>query len=477
MRWMLVQEDFQGSEAITIDLTDKRALLIGTDPQCDLVVDKELYPSISRRHAVLEFKPSAGRIGKWYLTDNQSTNGTYINLQRLLGSHPIMQDDTVTLSINCLILKLVLVEDVSDESNDLNDGQPSTMGEKSSNSSFNQMLRSTNSSPCLLDGIPEVDPINTISQQHQIQAINSETKGNKTHPNRHDQAIGLQSRVDNSRVASAKNNSSQRSLSRSLPSASIPTLLETGATEQQSFKSTDDIRAVAIDSSRKQMIFASSAKTVIRGIDSELSVHERINDPKNPVNLIRFSCDGHKIALGLKDKSICIMNSKLDRELHLFKGHRMALSDISFSPDGTHLVSCALDKTIRIWDLESGCEEKSIPYQGLIQSIDYTACSKFILAAGRDRIIRRINPDLSNGVETVFKMNSGVEFIRCTESGLVATVCSDKTLRIFSLDDTTQPKLVAKYADRKCIVSICSKSRLFACVDSDNTVHIWSLMQ
>lgn len=479
MRWILIQEDYQGSEAITVDLTGKKSFLIGTDPQCDLVVSRQLYPSVSRKHAVLEFQPSTGPNGNWCLRDNQSTNGTYVNRKRLLSSHLIMQDDTLMLSIDCLILRLVLVEDESDNSCDLKDGHGSETEGKENNASLIQMSSATHDSRPLLEGSHEVEPINSFAQQHQRQALLSQEKATSNPPKKHDETIGLPSRADKSRDASSQSILPQRSLPKSIGSDSSPsitTLTEAGAIEQESFHTTDDIRALAVDSSSKRLIFATSEKTTIKCIGSDSPIYERINDPKNPVSVIRFSRDGQKIALALRDKSICIMDCELKRELVIFKGHRMGLSDIAFSSDGTHLASCALDKTIRIWGIESGTEEKIIHYQGLtISSIDYNASDKFILAAGRDRIIKRVNLDVSDKVENVVKLSSGVELIRFSKAGLVTTFCSDKTLRIFRLDKPTQPELCARYADQKCIISICNRSRLLAYVESGSCVHLWSL--
>jgi hypothetical protein len=65
-----------------------RALTIGRDPGCDLMVD---HQSVSRRHALL--RPTATG---WELSDLGSTNGTRINGWRLGATQALSPGDEVT---------------------------------------------------------------------------------------------------------------------------------------------------------------------------------------------------------------------------------------------------------------------------------------------------------------------------------------------------------------------------------------------
>ena len=71
---------------------------IGRDPRCQIVVDPALFASVSRRHA--EVRP-ADRAEEerptWWLCDLNSSNGTYLNGQRLRGCQLLRSGDRVTL--------------------------------------------------------------------------------------------------------------------------------------------------------------------------------------------------------------------------------------------------------------------------------------------------------------------------------------------------------------------------------------------
>src|SRR5579864_6365306 len=51
---------------------------LGRDPGCEVPLAAERYPMVSREHAILTIEN-----GRMRLTDNQSTNGTFVNGTRI----------------------------------------------------------------------------------------------------------------------------------------------------------------------------------------------------------------------------------------------------------------------------------------------------------------------------------------------------------------------------------------------------------
>jgi hypothetical protein len=89
-------EPLAASLLLVLDRAESERLLVGRHPSCDVVVDA---PSVSRRHAQLTH-----RAGTWVIQDLASTNGTWVNGERVgrtalragdiltLGSQPILLD-------------------------------------------------------------------------------------------------------------------------------------------------------------------------------------------------------------------------------------------------------------------------------------------------------------------------------------------------------------------------------------------------
>jgi len=79
-------------------LSTTQEVLIGRDPNCEIVLDSGLYGVVSRRHVAIRPLGSPASGGdSWLLCDLNSANGTYINGQRLQGCQKLQVGDRITL--------------------------------------------------------------------------------------------------------------------------------------------------------------------------------------------------------------------------------------------------------------------------------------------------------------------------------------------------------------------------------------------
>jgi WD40 repeat protein len=68
---------------------------------------------------------------------------------------------------------------------------------------------------------------------------------------------------------------------------------------------------------------------------------------------IALSPDGQLLASGSFDNEIKLWDMATRRELRTLSGHKASLRSLAFSPDGQRLASGSFDETIRIWQLSS----------------------------------------------------------------------------------------------------------------------------
>ena len=75
---------------------------------------------------------------------------------------------------------------------------------------------------------------------------------------------------------------------------------------------------------------------------------------RHQVNSVSFSPDGTKIVSASEDNTIRIWDVKTGKQIgEPLTGHTRAVNSASFSPDGTKIVSASQDGTIRIWNYPS----------------------------------------------------------------------------------------------------------------------------
>ncbi len=78
-----------------ISLNEKSSITIGRNPTCDVVLD---HMSVSRVHAVIE-----NRQGNFFIRDNNSLNGVYINGQRIYNEQMLKEKDVIVITNSKLL--------------------------------------------------------------------------------------------------------------------------------------------------------------------------------------------------------------------------------------------------------------------------------------------------------------------------------------------------------------------------------------
>ena len=164
-------------------------------------------------------------------------------------------------------------------------------------------------------------------------------------------------------------------------------------------KSTPHLYLSALPFSPSNSVMANGLVKKFAGI-AQVAVGQHHDWPRNEhvlqghtagVLSVAFSPDGRHIVSGSSDKTIRVWDAQTgDQVGNPLQGHTDWIRSVAFSPDGRHIVSGSSDKTIRVWDAQTGGKVGN-PLQGhtgLVRSVAFSPDGRHIVSGSSDKTIR-----------------------------------------------------------------------------------------
>ena len=88
------------------------------------------------------------------------------------------------------------------------------------------------------------------------------------------------------------------------------------------------------------------------GLDDELA--RTLEGHSHYVNGIAFSPDGSLLASGSHDRTVAIWDVQSGQRLAVLGGHDSAVLRVAVDPSGTLIASISWDGTVRLWGVSTG---------------------------------------------------------------------------------------------------------------------------
>lgn len=199
---------------------------------------------------------------------------------------------------------------------------------------------------------------------------------------------------------------------------------------------------------------------------------------------VSFSPDGKRVVGGARNRTVCIFEANTGKLLHEMKGHTGEIWGAVFTADGKQVVSGSWNSSIRVWDAESGKQLRT--FQGVRESVRCLALSpdgKF-LAAGQFGVVNGPGVvrlwDVAKGTEVRSMKGHELEITSVSFSAdgeRLLTSSFDKTIRVWNVADGKEEKCLKGHAGRiECAAFTADGRRVVSCgAESDPVVRLWDV--
>ncbi|KAJ6457822.1 WD40 repeat-like protein [Mycena vitilis] len=194
---------------------------------------------------------------------------------------------------------------------------------------------------------------------------------------------------------------------------------------------------------------------------------------------VAFSPDGKHVVSGSDDRSVRIWDAESGEQLGgPLEGHTSRVLSVAFSPDGKHVVSGSDDRSVRIWDAESG-EQLGGPLEGHtdgVWSVAFSPDGKHIVSGSSDRSVRIW--DAESGEQLGDPLEGHTDWVRSvafsTDGKHIVSGSSDRSIRIWDAESGEQlGDPLEGHTDGVRSVAFSPDGKHIVSGSSDRSVRIW----
>ncbi len=197
---------------------------------------------------------------------------------------------------------------------------------------------------------------------------------------------------------------------------------------------------------------------------------------------VAVSADGRRAVSGSYDRTVKVWDLQSGAELHSLAGHSGRVMSVAVSADGRRAVSGGYDpgswdQTVKVWDLESGTALHSLAgHSREVLAVAVSADGRRAVSAGPPPTVKVW--DLENGAElhSLTGHGSTVDSVAVTGDGRRAVSGSrDDTVRVWDLESYRCVSVLEGHTGDVNGVALTPDGRTALSGSTDRTVRVWQL--
>jgi WD40 repeat protein len=150
--------------------------------------------------------------------------------------------------------------------------------------------------------------------------------------------------------------------------------------------------------------------------------------------------------------------------------------NISYSPQGDHLVSCGEDTTVHLWDVESGtCLHNFTGHTGSVIDVTFSPQGDQIASSSVDNDVRLWNVNTSECQHVLSGHSNGAWVVIYSPQGNQVASADGGTVRLWDVQTGACEHILTGHSDRVQRIIYSAKGNQIASVCSDTTVRLWDV--
>jgi WD40 repeat protein len=190
---------------------------------------------------------------------------------------------------------------------------------------------------------------------------------------------------------------------------------------------------------------------------------------------VAFSPDGKRLAASSADRTIRVFNVETGAQELIIEDHADWVMGIGWSPDGAKLASASRDKTSKLFDAKTGDSLITFPtHNEVVYGVSFSPDGGQVLTAGRDNRIRAWNPANAQQIREIGGFGAEVYHVLVTAYGRIFSCSADKQARVNKLADGAAVRAFAGHNDWVYSVAFNAATKKLVTGSWDGEIRIWN---
>src|SRR5919199_1075022 len=194
------------------------------------------------------------------------------------------------------------------------------------------------------------------------------------------------------------------------------------------------------------------------------------------VQAVAIAADGKRTISASYDKTLKIWDTDTGRELRTLTGHTGPVRGVAIAPDGLTAISASDDNTLKIWDLASGSELRTLTgHTNSVRQVAIAPDGKRAISASEDNTLKVWNLLSGTELRTLTDTGYGRAVAMAPDGDLAMSVPQLNTLKIWDTETGRELQTLTEDSSFVSAVAIAPDGKRVVSASWDHTLRIWAL--